>query len=192
MSNNFTEWAIVLCPGFHAPELTQSFLKQFETIVTSGAKVLVFPSDRYLPYSVPDILCFLYERLTTELHHPWLQVPVMFVGFSAGVVGATGAALAWEMIGGKVLVLFALDGLGVPVVGHFPTHRISCNHFTYWSSALLGAGKDSFYAEPEVGHLALWRSPQAVQGWWVSAQARPSTQTTLLHFLAHWLNYYQP
>ncbi|MDX2243130.1 MAG: hypothetical protein NW224_20815 [Leptolyngbyaceae cyanobacterium bins.302] len=188
--NHSNEWAIVLCPGFHAATLTQAFLAQLATIVPSRAKVLVFPSDRRPVYSIPDILYFLYERLNAEWHRPWLKVPVVFVGFSAGVVGAMGAALAWEMIGGNVLGLFALDGLGVPVVGSFPTHRLSSNHFTHWSSAWFGGGQDSFYADPEIEHLTLWKSPQTVQGWWVSA--RSSTRTTLLQFLAHWLNDYQP
>ncbi|MCU0568633.1 MAG: hypothetical protein MUF49_18805 [Oculatellaceae cyanobacterium Prado106] len=93
------------------------------------------------------------------------QVPLFFVGFSAGVVGAIGAARLWHQWGGQVQGLAAFDGWGVPLWGDFPIYRISHDAFTHWSSALLGAGQASFYAEPPVSHLALWRSPETVQGW---------------------------
>jgi hypothetical protein len=116
-----------------------------------------------------------------------LNIPLTFIGFSAGVVGAMGAAVAWELLGGKVQALFALDGWGVPTIGTFPIHRLSHDYFTHWSSALLGAGQDSFYADPGVAHLDLWRSPQAIQGYWVSARNHSKQQISLLQFLAHWL-----
>ncbi|NES83160.1 MAG: hypothetical protein F6K10_18095, partial [Moorea sp. SIO2B7] len=57
------------------------------------------------------------------------------------------------------------------------------------SSALLGAGADSFYADPEVEHLDLWRSPQTTQGWWVKhpgSQLRCSAAQFLSIFLQHY------
>lgn len=187
---NSKDWVIVLCPGFHPADLTQCFLEHLETMNLQSVRIVVFPSDRYLAYSVPDVLFFLREHLSQESHQ-WRKIPLVLIGFSAGVVGAMGAASLWEIWGGKVLAVFALDGWGVPVLGHFPTHRISHDQFTHWSSALLGTGQDSFYADPEVEHLALWRSPHLVQGCWVSTQTQATTQVTLLQFLAHWLHRYQ-
>ena len=34
----------------------------------------------------------------------------------------------------------------------------------------MGGGEESFYADPGVGHLELWRSPQTVRGWWVNRE----------------------
>jgi hypothetical protein len=31
----------------------------------------------------------------------------------------------------------------------------------------LGGGNESFYADPGVEHLDLWRSPQTASGWWL-------------------------
>ncbi|NJK53546.1 MAG: hypothetical protein HC936_13370 [Leptolyngbyaceae cyanobacterium SU_3_3] len=61
-----------------------------------------------------------------------------------------------------------MDGWGVPLGGDFPIYRVSHDRFTHWSSAWWVAGLDSFYADPAVAHLDLWRSPQTVQGRWVS------------------------
>jgi len=181
---------IVLCPGVHAPDLTQSFLEQFELTQIPSQKLLVFPSDRYPPYSAPDVVRFLHERLNRNSTNTWLNVPLIFVGFSAGVVGAMGAAVILQNLGCQIQAFIALDGWGVPLMGSFPTHRMSHDAFTHWSSAILGAGQDSFYADPGVGHLDLWRSPQTVNGWWMKSTTQPSTQTTALQFLSHWLHYY--
>lgn len=189
--SNSNDWVIVLCPGFHPAGLTQGFVNQLETMSLQSVKIVVFPSDRYPAYGVPEVLLFLSNRLSAKSPHE-LKVPLLFIGFSAGVVGAMGAASIWNILGGNVLAVFALDGWGVPVLGHFPTHRISHDQFTHWSSALLGAGQDSFYADPAVEHLALWRSPQLVQGCWISTQAQAPSQVTLLQFFNHWLHHYQP
>lgn len=130
---------------------------------TSG-NVLLFPvQDPYASLSAFHILQFLLK------HHgsPSTAAPVVFIGFSAGVVGAIGAAWGWQLLGGKVKAAIAVDGWGVPLFGNFPCHRLSHDFFTHWSSALLGSGEDSFYADPAVEHLTLWRSPQTVSGWWV-------------------------
>lgn len=182
--------AIALCPGVHPPELTQSLQHQLASTKLLTQPLLVFPSDRYAAYSPLDVLRFLHERLSRNETNHWLKQPVTLVGFSAGVVGAMGAAVALENLGGQVQAVIALDGWGVPLMGHFPTHRLSHDRFTHWSSALLGAGHDSFYADPAVEHLELWRSPQTVQGWWVNATSQQTTKTTALQFLLHWLQHY--
>lgn len=77
--------------------------------------------------------------------------------------------------------LIAVDGWGVPLSGNFPIHRLSHDYFTHWSSALLGSGDDSFYSDPAVEHLAIWRSPHTCQGWWVQGGKR--TFTTAAQFI---------
>lgn len=119
--------------------------------------------------------------------------PVLFIGFSAGVVGAIGAAWSWQFLGGRVKAFIALDGWGVPLWGDFPIHRLSHDRFTHWSSAMLGSGADNFYAEPPVEHLDLWRSPQNSLGWWVNSNkgAQPSSYLSAAEFLIMLLNRYQ-
>ncbi|MGB3188280.1 MAG: hypothetical protein WBB43_02490, partial [Limnoraphis sp.] len=85
-----------------------------------------------------------------------------------------------------VKALIALDGWGVPLGGNFPIYRISHDRFTHWSSALLGGGVESFYADPPVEHLDLWSSPQTARGWWLHRTltgvetASPATAKTVL------------
>lgn len=98
------------------------------------------------------------------------------------------AARSWQQSGGTIKALIALDGWGVPLYGDFPIHRLSHDHFTHWSSKLLGAGLDGFYADPPVEHLELWRSPQTTQGWW--EQKSQLQQITAVAFLALLLQRY--
>ncbi|MBW4490285.1 MAG: hypothetical protein KME12_21100 [Trichocoleus desertorum ATA4-8-CV12] len=178
--------SILICPGMHDINLTSSFLKNLRLHSTPGLSVvdgskvdstkqlLIFPVQRYPAYSAFHIVQFLQETLR---QNPFSAEPdeFVFLSFSAGVAGAIGAAWAWQQLGGKVKALIALDGWGVPLYGNFPIHRVSHDHFTHWSSALLGAGADSFYADPAIDHLDLWRSPQTIQGWWVpTASTAPS------------------
>ena len=185
--------AIAVCPGFHPAALTYGFVEQLQTVMPANDSLFVFPVERYQAYSGVDILRFLHEQLSRQAPDLWLRTPITFVGFSAGVVGAMGAAIALELMGGRVNALFALDGWGVPIAGRFPVHRLSHDYLTHWSSALLGAGLDSFYADPGVDHLELWRLPHTVQGQWISANATQVSQSiTALNFLAYWLQQYQP
>ena len=190
--------SLVICPGVHDPKLTQHFLQGLQ--VRSGhlgdrntsEDLLIFPAEFAPAYSGFHIVQFLQE---TFQQHQWnrAQTGLVFLSFSAGVVGAVSAAWTWQQLGGKVKALIALDGWGVPLYGDFPIHRISHDHFTHWSSALLGAGADSFYAEPAVDHLALWRSPQTAQGWWVpedTTTQRSPLATTAAVFLTVLLKRY--
>ncbi|MEG3845097.1 hypothetical protein [Microcoleus sp. herbarium14] len=186
---------LVICPGIHDPKLTDCFLEGLSEVwgdveprpnpqVVSHVKI--FPAHKHPPFSALDIFHFLCsQELTGE--------SLVFVSFSAGVAGAIGAAWMWQQIGGKVGAFFALDGWGVPLGGTFPIHRISHDSFTHWSSAILGSGGDSFYADPPVEHLDLWRSPQTAKGWQISQTAdrtettKPATAAT---FLVHLLKQY--
>jgi hypothetical protein len=124
-----------------------------------------------------------------------LEEPTIWLAFSAGVVGAIGAAWGWQLASGKVLAFIALDGWGVPLFGNFPIHRLSHDRFTHWSSALLGAGADSFYADPAVEHLDLWRSPSTAWGWHISSDIGRSLKPTRIAaavFITQLLHDYVP
>lgn len=181
--------SIVICPGIHEPELSQSFLsgllEQFndEAIGQKSVDTLLVPTEGYLPLSPLHILRFLHAHLGDRL-----QSPVVFISFSAGVVGAILAAHNWQLCGGRVRAFIAIDGWGVPLWGNFPIHRMSHDYFTYWSSSLLGSGHNNFYADPSVDHLEMWRSPQTVQGLWVEPSLGDShkkhlTAAEFLHLL---------
>ncbi|MEG4494707.1 hypothetical protein [Microcoleus sp. D3_18_C4] len=186
---------LVICPGVHEPKLTDCFLAGLSGLWGLAAdhqnqqivdRVKIFPAHKYPPFSALDILHFLCsEELAGE--------SLVFVSFSAGVAGAIGAAWMWQQLGGKVGAFFALDGWGVPLGGNFPIHRISHDRFTHWSSAILGGGGESFYADPPIEHLDLWRAPQTAKGWHVSQTAagiETVASTTAAKFLVHLLKQY--
>jgi hypothetical protein len=163
--------SIIICPGIHEPELTENFIRGLlelepSSLITpdilNSEKILVFPGEGILALSAVDILLFLRDRLGNQL-----ESPVIFISYSAGVVGAIMAATKWQLLGGTVKAFIAIDGWGMPLWGNFPIHRMSHDYFTHWSSAILGSGEDNFYAEPPVDHLSMWHSPQTVQGQWV-------------------------
>jgi hypothetical protein len=178
--------SIIICPGIHEASITESFITGcFHP--TTDREILVVPTEGILAVSAFHVLQFLRDRLKNKL-----RSPVVFISFSAGVVGAIGAALSWQILGGQVQAFMAIDGWGVPLWGNFPIHRLSHDYFTHWSSTLLDGGKDNFYADPSVEHLAIWRSPAIVQGRWVdSLTAPPQTYLSCAEFLHLLLNRYQ-
>ena len=187
---------VVICPGIHSQKLTHDFLREF---VPSLLDVVVFPTDRYPAYSAWHLIQFLdAQRRESSLGGVKRFFPVLFVGFSAGVVAAIAAAWYWQLMGRSVKALVAIDGWGVPLYGNFPIHRMSHDWFTHWSSTMGEQLGDCFYADPAVEHLDLWRSPVSVQGRWVnyavgrssssrgtwcSPISRLSVQTTAADFL---------
>lgn len=186
--------SLIICPGIHSPELTTSLLAGLENITQVPLKELtnyfVFPSDRYPPYSAFHILEMLYAwvgkpcknskqpepDLPTNLLAVSSNTSLVFLGFSAGVVGAIGAARTWQRSGGQVKAFIAVDGWGVPLRGEFPLYRLSHDFFTHWSSMPLGRVAESFYADPPVSHLELWRSPQTVWGQQIEEEERSPFQ----------------
>jgi hypothetical protein len=148
---------VVICPGIHSAELTEGFVSGLHDSIQPHDRV-IFPTEKSPAYSPLHVL----ELLNSP-------TPYLFIAFSAGVVGAIGAARLWQKQGGTVKALIALDGWGVPLEANFPIHRVSHDFFTHWSSRLLGKGLDSFYADPAVAHLDLWRSPQTVSGCWIKS-----------------------
>jgi hypothetical protein len=185
---------LVICPGIHEPGITTSFLDgvmgQAPIELVHQIVPVLIPTAQVPPFSAPHILQFLQQYLAAAVPDDWQQKPIVFLGFSAGVVGASGASWGWQLLGGKVKALIALDGWGVPLTGEFPIHRLSHDYFTHWSSALLGAGADSFYADPAVEHLALWRSPHTTQGFWLSHRSPQPIPTTAAAFLVMLLQRY--
>ena len=171
--------SVVICPGIHDPALTQSFVigLQSEARKTRIQRLspLIFPTQDYVALSAFHMLQFLREHLGC----PQTATPVVLISFSAGVVGAIGAAWGWQLLGGKVKALIALDGWGVPLYGNFGIHRLSHDYFTHWSWALQGSGQDNFYADPQVAHLEMWRTPQTVAGWWVHAVGKSPIRSRL-------------
>jgi hypothetical protein len=184
---------VIICPGVHSPELTQGFLaglgKPF-----APSSLCVFPSERFPAYSAPHILKFLGEQFLGE---QWLnqdgqlraasQKPLVLIGFSAGVVGAIGTAQVLQSLGVQVKALVAIDGWGVPLWGDFPIHRLSHDRFTHQTSRLLDQNwrepNASFYADPDVAHLELWRSPQTALGWSTEGSGQKQYQVTAAQFL---------
>ena len=163
---------IIICPGIHPPELTDRFVRSLEL-----QNYLVLPTQ-YLPYNAIAVYQWLEQQQLSNQ-------PLSFIAFSAGVVGGFGAAIAWQLQGGKIHSFIAFDGWGVPLGGNFPIYRVSHDYFTHWSSAILGAGL-GFYAEPAVEHLELWRSPTSC-GWRVISSGC-KTRDTLNNYLADVLN----
>lgn len=169
---------IVICPGVHPPELTSRFIEGIQDWLESD--YLILPTDKYLPYNAIAVLQWLERQQISK------SQPLSFIAFSAGVVGGIGAAIAWQLQGGTVHSFIAFDGWGVPLLANFPIYRVSHDLFTHWSSSILGAGA-GFYADPEVEHLELWRSPAACSGWQtISFGCR--TRNTLANYLTNVLN----
>jgi hypothetical protein len=170
---------VIICPGVHPPELTTSFVQQL------GGQVddyLILPTDIAPPYSAVHILDYLHRQFAVprpaSAQAKLATAPLVFIGFSAGVVGAIGAAWMWQALGRKVKAFIAFDGWGVPLVGSFPIHRVSHDRFTHDSSIYWGGAEESFYADPPVPHLELWRSPRTVRGWHLSGSPRLSPNAT--------------
>ncbi|MEH2216462.1 MAG: hypothetical protein V7K72_04860 [Nostoc sp.] len=198
------EISIIICPGIHQPELTESFKVGLLDMVADGAiaynpaNILIYPGKDVLVLSALHILQFLRDCSIISL-----QSPIIFISFSAGVVGAIGAAHLWQLLGGSVKAFIAIDGWGVPLQGNFPIHRISHDYFTHWSSSLLGSGQNNFYAQPAVDHLFMWKcltksrsasTLQTVQGWWVDSLIEiypPKGYLTAAEFLLMLLKRYE-
>ncbi|MEH1944657.1 MAG: hypothetical protein V7L01_31200 [Nostoc sp.] len=194
--------SIIICPGIHEPELTESFRVGLLDVVGNSAiapnapNLLVYPGKDFLVLSPFHILQFLRVSVAHRRYRSIgsLRSPIIFISFSAGVVGAIGAARLWQLLGGRVKAFIAIDGWGVPLQGNFPIHRISHDYFTHWSSCLLGSGQDNFYAEPAVDHLSIWKSPQTVQGCWIDSSigiSPPKGYLTAAEFLLMLLKRYE-
>ena len=167
---------LIVLPGVHCQQFTQEFLAILQPLLPDW-HIDVFPTVTDPAYCSVSILEFLWDRITIR------STPIMVIAFSAGVAGAIPALNLWQLQGGKVAGLLAIDGWGVPAAGNFPIYRLSHDYFTHWSSALLGTGEVNFYADPPVEHLEMWRSPHTCLGWQVTALDSLRTSTTALEFI---------
>lgn len=165
---------IYICPGFHPPALTRSFLAALmhdRPASWAGSTCGVMPSH-LPPYSPYHVLQSLEQHLS-HLQLVSSDPPaIVWIGFSAGVVGALGAAQHWQAQGHTVLGLIAVDSWGLPLRADFPIYSLSrdgakpTNHsLADWITRYFMPDLPHFYAEPPVDHLFLWGSPDQVQGW---------------------------
>lgn len=155
--------------------MTDRFIRSLEL-----QNYLVFPTETDLPYNAIAVYQWLARQQFSKTQ------ALSFIAFSAGVVGGFGAAIAWQLQGGKIRSFIAFDGWGVPLIANFPIYRVSHDYFTHWSSTLLGTGQSGFYAEPDLEHLELWRSPNCTG--WQTLCAGWKTRDTLNNYLANVLN----
>ena len=165
---------VVICPGFHNESLTDGFVRSLPDFAKPYIIKHISPTD---PFAI-------YQWLTQTFAAPRLSgSPLVGIGYSAGVVGLTGALLMWQQQGHHVAKFIAVDGWGVPIIG-LPMSRISHDRFTHMTCLPLGAGEVNFYADPAVTHEQLWSAPEVARGWqmngWSSDQG---TQTTAANFL---------
>ncbi|MEL6229122.1 MAG: hypothetical protein AAFR24_04365 [Cyanobacteria bacterium J06627_3] len=146
---------LLICPGYHAPALTHSFLQSLLGKLTPE-RLWVLPIGSS-PLALPWLL--------TSPQAPQRAHPLSVIAFSAGVVGAYPLLMAWQRLGGTSQ-LIALDGWGMPLPGNLEIYRVShdgwTHHTTYFPSADESRGY--FYCQPAVNHLDLWQSPQLSQG----------------------------
>ncbi|MBE9046230.1 hypothetical protein IQ255_17760 [Pleurocapsales cyanobacterium LEGE 10410] len=170
---------VIIIPGIHSPELTDRFVRHLQSKIERD--YLVLPTEQYLPYNAIAIDQWLTNQQLSKTQ------PLCFIAFSAGVVGGISAAWKWQLQGGKIHSFVAFDGWGMPLFGSFPIHRVSHDYFTHWSSRILGAGENGFYADPAIEHLELWRSPEICQGW---QTIRPGLRSrcSLTNYLKNILN----
>ena len=179
----------LICPGIHPQQLTAHFLESIAAVGFDWNPYLVLPTSTHPPFSSLHVLKYLQANLID------IESAIIFIGFSAGVVGAIGAAHLWQRLGGKVEAFFALDGWGVPLCGDFPRYQLSHDQWSDWSSQWLGQAKMRFYADPPVEHLSLWQDPKQVQGWSVQSSLimpEKATRTTAALFLRDLLRRYKP
>lgn len=179
---------IYICPGFHSPALTRSFLAALindRPVSWSWSSCGVMP-PHLPPYSPYHVLQSLEQHLShlQQIDHSQqsqtfsLDPPaIVWIGFSAGVVGALGAAQQWQAQGHPVLGLIAVDSWGLPLRADFPIYSLSrygLNHdgakpthpsLGEWITRYFMSDLSHFYADPPVDHLFLWESPDQVQGW---------------------------
>jgi hypothetical protein len=146
--------SIIICPGIHDPALTENFISGgLETYFPSqedSVNILSVPNNDFSALSGFHILQVLSNRLGDRT-----KSSVIFISFSAGVVGAIAAAHWWQIYGGDIKAFIAIDGWGVPLWGSFPIHRMSHDYETHWSSKILGSGENNFYADPPVIDVAI-------------------------------------
>jgi len=147
---------VAICAGFHDAALTTQFLG----VLPSYVQPVILSAS---PVSPVELHQQLLEKFGNPSDTTNPQVPLVVIGFSAGVVGLAGAVALWQQQGGQLAHFIAIDGWGVPLIG-IPVTRLSHDFFTHVTSLPLGAGDKNFFAEPGVDHLNMWGEMDAVKG----------------------------
>ena len=176
---------IAIIPGIHSATLTSSFIEGMQNVFEER-NYLILPTEQYAPYNARAIEQWLKQYYPSPQDAPSLS----FISFSAGFVGSIIAANKWQLQGGKIDSFIAFDGWGMLLVGNFPIYRVSHDRFTHYTSAILGGGKQGFFANPEVEHLEIWRSPNTCWGWQIISSGL-KTRCLLSNYLQNVLNYSQ-
>jgi len=152
---------VAICPGFHPSELTDRAIAALDLPPTWEA--IAIP-NRIWPCDPAGISAHLAAQIPPDRR----AIPIHFLGFSAGTVGALGAALAWRS---PIATIALCDGWGVPVLplldGRSPQptiHRVSHDRWTHETWGRMGIATPSFCADPEVEHLELWGDLDRVTG----------------------------
>lgn len=173
----------IICGGFHSFTLTINFFSYMKTIIDdiSDENTIVISQDEIQPYDGLNIYKYIDEYSRKSLH----SQTFIFIGFSAGVIGALIAGNLCQKNGGNVKALFAFDSWAVPLIADFPCYRISHDYITH--RAYLGGEKNSFYAFPSVSHLQLWQQPEILEGWWEMTLGIRK-RSNLKEFLQNYLN----
>jgi len=154
---------LIICGGIHPIELTNSFMDSWDNFSNQNylPNHRIFPTNKYPAYDCKQILQYIVEQQINSQSDS-----LIFLAFSAGVVGAIGAARLWQRQGGKVKGFFAFDGWGVPLIADFPIHCFSHDQFTHHTSAFWVKNQDHFSVYPKVSHQDMWRSPFNLNGYW--------------------------
>lgn len=172
---------LVICGGIHPLNWTNSFLKNinFESLNIKKEDILIIDNNLSSAYDGKNI----YQNLVNNYGQKY-QTPLIFIGFSAGVVGALIASRLWQRYGGKILALIAVDGWGVPLIADFPIYTLSHDYFTHLTLIKFDHQIDSFYSYPSVSHEQIWRSPSETKGYWQKSNGIKilSNATTIIKF----------
>lgn len=158
---------LLICPGYHSPDLTHDFLQVLLRRVTPD-RLWVLPIG-----AAPGGLLWLSR------HGPPNQQPLNVIAFSAGVVAAYPLVMKWQTQGGKSRFI-TIDGWGMPLPGNLSIYRMSHDRWTH-STTYFPTPRESkgyFYADPAVEHLEIWQSPQKTRGMG-TIRASPQPMTAL-------------
>ena len=82
---------IIICPGIHDPELTDSLVQNLRDLVEE--RYFILPTANVTPYSAIAIYQWLEQQPINKTE------PLFFIAFSAGVVGSIGAAIGLAIKG---------------------------------------------------------------------------------------------
>ncbi len=159
-------------------ELTDRTIDRLD-LPASIHKIIV-PTDRVFPCDPVSIANHIERQMADSSVIPASKAPIKlnFLGFSAGTIGALGAAWLWRdraQLGAIILC----DGWGVPIlpvwdwftnrqqprIAPMPNlYRVSHDRWTHDTWSRMGIATPSFVADPEVEHLTLWSDPDCILG----------------------------